>query len=273
MELNVPREGPADVRDPQEELGLGDVLQGHEVDPLPIPLKEERGEGPEIRLGLLGLDGVRRRGAVGGFGGVTPEQEGRHIVRRIRRLDGAPQRTEGVHTHVRDDEPVHAGQCRLHLRRRQDQLELQEGGLLDDVPGLLLIRDPGQLDDEALRARLLDEGLFNPEFVDPRSDHPLHAIDGIRPGLGRHRPQGVVHLQDQMHPALEVQAQLDGGLHAPRVLTAVAGLLIVLVQEPPGQSDQKGGGNEAAAHRLEHEPAFPRRLVKKARTALGSRPC
>ena len=83
-------------------------------------------------------------------------------------------------------------------------LEFQERRFLDDVLGALWIVDAGKLDDDAVVASLLHDGLGNPELVDAVANDLERVVDGL--ALVRYRTLRVIDFKREVHPALEVEA-------------------------------------------------------------------
>ena len=130
------------------------------------------------------------------------------------RLDLAPEGPDRVLSEGRDQDLIDAREGRDHLRGGADELPLEKRGLADDLLRPLLVVDARELHDQPLRSNLLDERLLDTEFVDAIANDRLRPVDRVRPCLGRHRALGVIHLERQVHPALQIEAQLH---RAPRL--------------------------------------------------------
>jgi hypothetical protein len=219
LQGDVPGDGPTNLREGQEALGCLHVGFGHEVDPFPVPLIQQGGEGSQLqgrclggvgqRLGPRGIGqclGLHRVGRTGGRVGAPEEELLQALGGSFRHPADLP---EGVLPHGCHNGPVDARQRRLDPGRGEDELELQEGVGLDESLGPSRVLDARKLDDEAILSDPLDQGLLNPELIDPGSDDALRTLDVIRPGLHRHGVVGIVHFQDQVHPTLEIEAVLD----------------------------------------------------------------
>ena len=91
---------------------------------------------------------------------------------------------------------------------RLEQLEFEQRRLADQVLGALHVLQAGQLDDDAVLTLPLNGRLGDTELVDAVADNLLRPVDGIA-RLVRLKAFGH-HFHDQVNPALEVQAQVDG---------------------------------------------------------------
>ena len=70
------------------------------------------------------------------------------------------------------------------------------------------IVDAGELDDDAVVARLLDDGLGHAELVDARADDLQRAVERL--GLVRDDALRFVDLEREVHAALEVEPASSG---------------------------------------------------------------
>src|SRR5206468_9503319 len=90
---------------------------------------------------------------------------------------------------------------------RLDELELEERRLADQLLRALPVEEAGELDQDAVVALLLKRGLGDAELVDSIPDDLHRLVDRV---LGFRRAQlGLIDLEQEVHPTLKVEAQLD----------------------------------------------------------------
>src|SRR5690606_32751393 len=168
-------------------------------------------------------------------------------------LGGQPLRTKGL-----DDGAIDPRECIDDRLPVGDELELEEGRLLDDLLGPLLVGDPRQLDDDTRVADLLDERFLHPELVDTSPDDLERAVGRIGASLGRHGAVWIGDLQGEVHTTLQVEPEAydratlrgAGGLHTARV---------IVVKRPPRGDDHQQNDHDAAFHCAEHRaPLYSR---------------
>ena len=80
----------------------------------------------------------------------------------------------------------------------------EERLILRDLDGALAVVDAGDVDEDAVVARLLDDGLGDAHALDARAHDLERAIDRL--ALVGHDALGLVHVEGEVHPAGEVQA-------------------------------------------------------------------
>jgi hypothetical protein len=102
---------------------------------------------------------------------------------------------------------VEPGERTLEGARLVGDAELEERLPLHDLDRALAVVDAGQLDDDAIVARLLHDGLRDAELVDSGADDLERAIDRI--GLIGNRALGLVDFERQVHSALQIEAVLE----------------------------------------------------------------
>ena len=102
---------------------------------------------------------------------------------------------------------VHGGKRLLQRAGLVGDAELEEGAPLDDRLGARGIGDAGQLDHDAVVARLLHQGLLDAELVDPLPEDRQRQIQ-VALGIGGDLLR-LVELERQVHAALEVEAPLE----------------------------------------------------------------
>ena len=106
-------------------------------------------------------------------------------------------------------EQARGGDCALGADRRADEVllevvELELGGLPDQLGGFLRIGDAGQLDDDLVVALLADLGLGDAELVDA-VPHDVHRAIEVLVGEGL--TLGRSGFQHDLEPALEIEAE------------------------------------------------------------------
>ena len=97
------------------------------------------------------------------------------------------------------------------------------------APGFVF--HPGEFHDQPVRADGLDKRLLHPELVDPGPDDAFSALDRVDPALLGEGSVGIVDLEDQVDPALEIEAQLD--TPSPQIA--------------PGEADRRQNDDDPAA--------------------------
>ena len=141
------------------------------------------------------------------------------------------------------------------------------------VEGALTLREPRQLDDDAVLTLLLDERLGYAELVDalPEDLHgAVHRVLGLG---GVHL--GAVHLEHEVHAALEVQAQVDGLLAEVGQLLGgdagdlLSGAVVIVGVELEGREQAAGGGIDGEDPTGRHPPAGGRVRIR----GLGASRC
>ena len=100
-----------------------------------------------------------------------------------------------------------AGQRLLQRLGLVGDPELEEGAPLHDGLGPGGLGDAGQLDHDPGVAHLLDQRLGDAELVDALPQHGEREIE-VALGIGRDL-LGLVELEGEVHPTLEVEAQLE----------------------------------------------------------------
>src|SRR6266702_2211389 len=180
------------------------------------------------------------------------------------------ERPGGVHARLaqrlvdlgeRVPEPV------LHVR----DAELEKGGALDDALGARRVLFARELDDEPVVADHLHHGLGHAELVDAGAHHALGAPDRFR-RIGN-RAFRSIHLEREVDPALEIEAEGDRDTADGRVLhhagRGVAHALggVGRDQRPDAQEHQPGDDDQSSANRR-HTSLYP---LRTARAAAASR--
>jgi hypothetical protein len=150
------------------------------------------------------------------------------------------------------ERPVHRGNRFLQRVGLVGDAELEEGAPLHDGLGAGGVVDPRELDHDAVVAHHLGDGLGDAELVHPLAEDGERQIQ-IPLGIGRHLLR-LVQLQGQVHPALEIEAELerhpflDPIGHHPRFEIAlperdVAGNQVEDAEGDEGQDDQQAVAN------------------------------
>ncbi len=154
-------------------------------------------EGPQPLLGRLGPGRLAR---------ITLLEQ----LLEARRALGARFLGQSLRAQDRNDHAVQHRQPIDQVLPVGDDAELEKGGLLDDRLGSLDIRDPRQLDDDAIHTHALNGGLRNAELVDPVANDLARPVGGIGARIAAHRALRVRDLEDQVSPAPQVETQLQG---------------------------------------------------------------
>ena len=79
------------------------------------------------------------------------------------------------------------------------------------------------------------------ELIDAGAQNTLRPVDRVGAGFGRHRALGIVHLEDEVHATLEIQAQRDP----------------VPIQVKHTDGDHRGNNEDPASYGVEHQDGLP----------------
>ena len=119
----------------------------------------------------------------------------------------AAQRAVETRDSARGEERVQLVEGVLHLFGSAHQLEFEQRGLADQVDGALAIGEPRKLHRDPVLAFPLDQRLGHAELVDTVADD-LHRALGRVLRLGGIQPRAI-HLEHQVHAALQVESEMD----------------------------------------------------------------
>jgi len=89
---------------------------------------------------------------------------------------------------------------------------------------------------------LLDKGFLHAELIDAGPKDPVRPIDVIRFCGVRESPVGIIHLQHQVHPTLQVQSELNR--------TAISSIVGIQVAKRNSHHDEDG--DQSTSNGLEH---------------------
>src|SRR6267378_5017093 len=159
-------------------------------------------------------------------GGEEPRREGveNRIGGRAVRGGPAPQLAREI--------GVDAVEERLRFLLGLHELEFEERRLADERLGALLIQEPRELDQDPVLSLPLDRRLRDAELVDAVVDDLPHLLHGV---LGfRGAELGGVDFQQEVHPALEIEAELDRAIAELDVLLELDPLRLVGGFRGPG---------------------------------------
>jgi hypothetical protein len=120
------------------------------------------------------------------------------------------RRVRAGHDVARGEPAVEALEQDALLVVRAHELELEQRGLADQLLRALGVGEAGELHRDPILALDLDERLGDAELVDAVVDDLARALDRVL-RLGR-RESRLVHFEQELHTALEVEAQMDGPL-------------------------------------------------------------
>ena len=189
--------------------------------------------------------------------GAGREQRREPLLRRGRLRGGtgrAGRAGERRELGLRDG--VEARQRALERLRLVGDLELEERRLLHHRLCTFGVVDARQLDDDAVGARLLDDGLAHAELVDAVADDRDRAVERL--GLVRDGALRLVDREREVHAALQVKSALqrhaahgigDEDAVSPHALDERA-----REQRVDGQRDQRRDRQEAVLQ-VRHAPA------------------
>ena len=228
LQTDVPGQRPLELRQRQEGHGVLHLRGVHVVADLPllsvrIAAVEQPGERSQVQLLLLllglskavggdRLSPFRGRGTVPGpdrIARIGEEQVFDRGLFGLRHLGFGAHLPDRLLSESRHDGAVQTRQCLFHLGGRDDQLPLEVRLPVDDLLGPFLVVQPGELHDDAVAAALLDQRLLHSECVDPCAQDLQAAVDRVLAEFVGEAPVRVVDLQHEVHPALEVEAQLE----------------------------------------------------------------
>jgi hypothetical protein len=135
--------------------------------------------------------------------------------------------------------------------------QLEERLPLDHRAGPCLVVQTGQLDDDAVVAHALHGRLGHAELVDPVAQDLLVLFGVLPPQLRRHRAVGVLHLEGEVHAALEVEPERDS----------------IDPEHRRGGDDHGGDDQESAFQGAEHRRTHSDVGQATDRRPIHARPC